>query len=90
MSFLKRPLLCLVLLVIVGVLLNFTVNPYFQLILLFIVVNSILAMSLNLVNGYTGQFSLGHAGFMAIGAYFAAYANTQWSLFPPSFVFLII
>ena len=35
-------------------------------------VNSILAVSLNLINGYTGQFSLGHAGFMAIGAYVAA------------------
>lgn len=32
----------------------------------------ILAVSLNLVNGHTGQFSLGHAGFMAIGAYVAA------------------
>jgi branched-chain amino acid transport system permease protein len=32
-------------------------------------VNVILAVSLNLVNGYTGQFSLGHAGFMAVGAY---------------------
>ena len=30
-------------------------------------INVILAVSLNLVNGYTGQFSLGHAGFMAVG-----------------------
>ncbi len=29
----------------------------------------ILAVSLNLINGITGQFSLGHAGFMAVGAY---------------------
>jgi branched-chain amino acid transport system permease protein len=29
----------------------------------------ILAVSLNLINGITGQFSLGHAGFMALGAY---------------------
>src|SRR3954463_6915851 len=29
----------------------------------------ILAVSLNIVNGFTGQFSIGHAGFMAIGAY---------------------
>ena len=29
----------------------------------------VLALSLNLVNGYTGMFSLGHAGFMAVGAY---------------------
>jgi len=35
-------------------------------------VNIILAVSLNVVNGATGQFSLGHAGFMAVGAYTAA------------------
>jgi branched-chain amino acid transport system permease protein len=35
-------------------------------------INVILAVSLNLVNGYTGQFSLGHAGFMAVGAYSSA------------------
>lgn len=34
-----------------------------------ICVNIILAVSLNLITGFTGQFSLGHAGFMAIGAY---------------------
>jgi branched-chain amino acid transport system permease protein len=39
-------------------------------------INIILAVSLNLVNGYTGQFSLGHAGFMAVGAYASA-AITQ-------------
>ncbi len=32
----------------------------------------ILAVSLNLVNGHTGQFSLGHAGFMAVGAYLSS------------------
>jgi len=32
----------------------------------------ILALSLNLINGFTGLFSLGHSGFMAIGAYTAA------------------
>jgi len=35
-------------------------------------INVILAVSLNLINGHTGQFSLGHAGFMAVGAYTAA------------------
>ncbi|WP_414654225.1 branched-chain amino acid ABC transporter permease [Hyalangium sp.] len=34
-------------------------------------VNIILAVSLNIVNGMTGQFSIGHAGFMAVGAYVA-------------------
>ena len=37
----------------------------------------ILAVSLNLVNGYTGQFSLGHAGFMAVGAYASSWL-TLW------------
>jgi branched-chain amino acid transport system permease protein len=35
-------------------------------------VNVILAVSLNVVNGFTGQFSLGHAGFMSVGAYTTA------------------
>jgi len=48
---------------------------YYYDILITIGINIILATSLNLVNGYTGQFSLGHAGFMAIGAY----ASASWS-----------
>lgn len=48
---------------------------YYYDILITIGINVILATSLNLVNGYTGQFSLGHAGFMAIGAY----ASASWS-----------
>jgi branched-chain amino acid transport system permease protein len=32
----------------------------------------IMAVSLNLINGFTGQFSIGHAGFQAVGAYAAA------------------
>jgi branched-chain amino acid transport system permease protein len=56
-----------------------------------------LASSLNLINGFTGQFSLGHAGFMAVGAYSSAMLTTtlgpklgvstavlQWVLFPAS------
>ena len=45
------------------------INDYVVRILLLVGVNIILAVSLNLINGITGQFSLGHAGFMAIGAY---------------------
>ncbi|HUZ08444.1 MAG TPA: branched-chain amino acid ABC transporter permease [Candidatus Paceibacterota bacterium] len=48
------------------------INPYWLFISYDIGVNIILAVSLNLINGYTGQFSLGHAGFMAVGAYTAA------------------
>ncbi|MBS0633670.1 MAG: branched-chain amino acid ABC transporter permease [Verrucomicrobia bacterium] len=47
-------------------------NPYYLDVLAGIGINVILAVSLNLVNGYTGQFSLGHAGFMSVGAYLSA------------------
>ena len=56
------------------------INPYIELVLKYIGINIILAISLNLVNGYMGEFSVGHAGFMAIGAY-AASLLTVW-VFP--------
>ena len=40
-------------------------------------INIVLAVSLNLVNGFTGQFSMGHAGFMSVGGYLSAYITTQ-------------
>lgn len=48
-------------------------NPYFLQILILVGINVILAVSLNLINGFTGQFSIGHAGFMAIGGYCSAF-----------------
>ncbi|MBI4866840.1 MAG: branched-chain amino acid ABC transporter permease [Candidatus Wallbacteria bacterium] len=50
----------------------FELSNYHIQVLAFMGINIILAVSLNLINGFTGQFSLGHAGFMAIGAYTAA------------------
>ena len=47
-------------------------DPYFVDVLTRIGINIVLAVSLNLINGHAGQFSLGHAGFMAVGAYTAA------------------
>src|SRR5437762_8743604 len=44
-------------------------NPYLFQIVILCGINVILAVSLNLINGFTGQFSIGHAGFMAVGAY---------------------
>jgi branched-chain amino acid transport system permease protein len=43
--------------------------PFFVYLASIVGVNVILAVSLNIVNGMTGQFSIGHAGFMAVGAY---------------------
>lgn len=56
----------LTLLINVGV-----INAYYQSVLYNMCINIILAVSLNLIVGICGQFSLGHAGFMAIGAYAA-------------------
>lgn len=48
------------------------IDAYYEVTLVTICINVILAVSLNLITGFTGQFSLGHAGFMAVGAYTAA------------------
>ena len=67
----RTKILLLSALVLCGILSAFAdnINPYYYDIILGVGINIILAASLNLVNGYTGQFSLGHAGFMAVGAY---------------------
>lgn len=58
--------------------------PYYYRILMLVGIAIILSVSLNLVNGVTGQFSIGHAGFMALGAYVAAAftAYGQYRYFP--------
>ena len=46
---------------------------YYNRIIVMMGINITLAVSLNIINGHAGQFSLGHAGFMAVGAYFSAF-----------------
>ncbi len=48
-----------------------------ELVLMFMGINIMLSVSLNLVNGYMGEFSVGHAGFMAVGAYVSSIL-TMW------------
>jgi len=60
-------------LLVVNWYLSLRMNPYFLQILILVGINVILAVSLNLINGFTGQFSIGHAGFMAIGGYCSAF-----------------
>ena len=48
------------------------IGAFWLLNLVLICINVILSSSLNLINGFTGQFSIGHAGFMAVGAYLSA------------------
>lgn len=78
----KKNILTLILLVvffgIVQLLItNGIINSFYEITLATICINIILAVSLNLVTGFTGQFSLGHAGFMSIGAYAAALINME-------------
>jgi branched-chain amino acid transport system permease protein len=54
------------------------ISPYYYDIIIGAGINIILAASLNLVNGYTGQFSLGHAGFMAVGAYSSSWLTVSF------------
>src|SRR4051812_2092831 len=54
------------------------IGDYQSRLLVFIAINVILATSLNLINGFTGQFSIGHAGFMAVGAYSSAYFTVTY------------
>ncbi len=53
------------------------IDAYLVKIIIYAGINVILAVSLNLVNGFTGQFSLGHAGLMSVGAYSSAYFSIQ-------------
>ncbi|MBX7221795.1 MAG: branched-chain amino acid ABC transporter permease [Blastocatellia bacterium] len=50
-------------------------QDYYVRVLTLVGISIIAAVSLNLINGYTGQFSIGHAGFMAVGGYTAAYIS---------------
>src|SRR5450432_125315 len=63
-----------------GLLSSFTgsMNSYYVQILTFIGINIVLGVSLNLLHGHPGQFSLGHAGFMAVGGYTAGFLTTKF------------
>lgn len=82
-------------LLVIGLALSFLIpqfgllNEYIQLIIMYVGINIIMATSLNLINGHMGEFSIGHAGFMSVGAYVSALLTTrvfpdQWAgwLFP--------
>ncbi len=56
------------------------IGPFWQLNLVLICINIILVSSLNLINGFAGQFSIGHAGFMAVGAYLGAVLTVKMHL----------
>lgn len=48
------------------------ISPYYLQLIILVGINTIMATSLNLILGYTGQLSIGHAAFMSLGAYSSA------------------
>lgn len=73
-------------------------SGYVQFLIVLVGINVILATSLNLINGYMGEFSVGHAAFMGVGAY-ACSLVTVWLLtedsvfgaavLPPALAFVV-
>ncbi|MBF0472423.1 MAG: branched-chain amino acid ABC transporter permease [Nitrospirae bacterium] len=53
-------------------------DQYIQLVMMYVGINIILTLSLNLINGYMGEFSVGHAGFMAVGAYVSSMLSVRF------------
>lgn len=74
---LNRNHLIFLVLILLGIgfvaLVRSTVDEYILSIINFVGIYVILAVSLNITNGFTGLFSLGHPGFMAIGGYVTAF-----------------
>ncbi|MBE6072488.1 MAG: branched-chain amino acid ABC transporter permease [Clostridium butyricum] len=89
----KNSILALIGIVIIYVIL-FTliktkvINSYYSGIINLALINIMLAVSLNLIVGFTGQLCLGHAGFMSIGAYLSAVLTQKADM--PFFVSIII
>ena len=87
-TFIKRILgLVIVVLILVGAnafmgregLFGFGIPFYYAEIINLTGISVILAVSLNLITGFTGQFSIGHAGFMAVGAYASVFVTVYYS-----------
>lgn len=57
-------------------------NPYHLQLLTFIGIHTLLALGLNMLMGYAGQISLGHAAFYGLGAYCSAILTVHWN-WPP-------
>ncbi|MEG0377076.1 MAG: branched-chain amino acid ABC transporter permease, partial [Eubacterium sp.] len=81
---LKTILFIIGLLILIAVL-NEVVDSYVRRILNLCAIYAIVSLSMNLINGFTGQFSLGQAGFMAIGAYSVAIFTVPIAVRPTLF-----
>ena len=61
--------------IIIGMSQGKLMSGYIQIVIMYIGINILLSSSLNIVNGYMGEFACGHAAFMAVGAYVTSVLN---------------
>lgn len=81
-ALLKNPLFVLALIIALVPVLTPTKLPYVLSVLSYCGIYVILAVGLDLLMGFTGQISVGHASFFAVGAYVSAIATTKYGLSP--------
>ena len=60
------------------------VNDYLVRVLIVMCINAVLVASMGLANGFTGVFSLGHVGFVAVGAYVSGILSLPVTAKPPT------
>jgi branched-chain amino acid transport system permease protein len=60
----------------------FVTNSYYQLIMTVVLVWAVMGLAWNLLSGYSGLVSFGHAAFFGLGAYFVVIAQIEWDLTP--------
>jgi len=72
--------LWLIISVVAAIVLPFILKNYQVTIAAFVLINATAALGLNVLTGYAGQISLGHAAFMALGGYTAALIQTQFGI----------
>lgn len=93
---LKLPLWALlVIALVVGVLLQLAIwaeflNAYMALILTYMCIMIVSSLGLSIIYGFTGQFSLGHAAFMGLGAYTAALITHSLGVAPWTFLLALV
>ncbi len=61
---------------------TFVTNSYYQLIMTLVPIWAVFGVSWNILSGYGGQLSFGHASFFGIGAYVVTLALVYWNLTP--------
>jgi len=65
-----------------GLLAAFVENSYYQLVMAVVLVWAVMGLAWNLLSGYSGLISFGHAAFFGLGAYFVVLAQIGWGLSP--------